>query len=62
MEAIKKNSDHISQVALEQLIYIYPAKKEKIIEWFSGCTIKANSEKWRRLEILTLEKLMEMIE
>ena len=56
-----RNGEHIKHLALKQTVLTFPRAAEQIREWFFGCTVPLDSNKWRRFECLTLAAIYEFV-
>ena len=57
----ERNSEHIKIVAFKQTVLTFPNAAEQIRDWFFGCTVPLDSNKWRRFESFTLATIYEFV-
>ena len=56
-----KSGEHISVVAVEQMVYTFPRRAQQIIDWFSACTVPKNGRGWKKMEHYTLGQILDNI-
>lgn len=58
---IEKNGEHISAVAMAEMVYAFPSYAQIIREWFAACTLAPDYKGWRKLEYWPLGKVLDAI-
>lgn len=58
---LPRNGEHISVVAVEQMVLTFPERSQRIMDWFAACTVPLTSSKWRRFEYITLGAILDYI-